>query len=101
MGEGAEISTNGDNDVEVFRGILALLSANELDVVDCLVQSSSPLSILRCKVLALAFDDDDFLGGTIANAADGEVGFFGHAQFFEGTRLLLNPIQLVPGEVQG
>ena len=45
MGEGAEISANGDNDVEVVQGILALLSAKELDIIDGLVQSS----ILRCQ----------------------------------------------------
>lgn len=79
MGESAEISSIGDNDVDRIRGRLVRLTANELDVDNCLAQSRSPLSILSFQVLAPAFDDDDFLRSTITDAADGEVGVFGQS----------------------
>lgn len=74
VGERAEVSANGDNDVNRVRGSLVSLGADERDVADPLVQSSSPLSILSLQAPALTFDDNDLLRLTIADAVDDEVG---------------------------
>ena len=79
VGERTEVSAHGDNDVDRVRGNLVSLSADERDVADPLVQSSSPVSIRSLQAPALTFDDNDLLRLTIADAADGEVGLLAKA----------------------
>ena len=58
----AKVCTNGDDDVNGGRRGFHVFDANEVDVVDGLLQSGRPLGTVTFEGPAFAFEDDDFLG---------------------------------------